>query len=236
MKTPVIGVTTSKTSAGDYTVHDVYAQSIFRSGGIPVLLPIGVPQDALAVLVDRLDGVLLTGGGDISLRYFEGKPHIRIAEDPPGRDELELALARLAVRKKSPLFGICRGLQVINVALGGTLYTDIEDQFSCEIRHDRYPGWPRDFLAHPVHIQPDSRLRAILGKDRLEVNSFHHQAINRIAPGLVPTAFSPDGLIEAVEISGHPFGIGVQWHPECMPDSAEMRALFAAFVESASRP
>ena len=161
MKTPVIGVTTSKNSVGDHTVHDTYAQSILCSGGIPVLLPTGISKEALANLIKRLDGILLTGGGDIALRYFEGQPHIRIAEDPPGRDELELELVSLAVKADLPLFGICRGIQVINVAMGGTLYTDIEDQFSREIRHDCYPGWPRDFLAHSVQIQPESKLSSI---------------------------------------------------------------------------
>ena len=235
MKTPVIGVTTSKTSAGDHTVHDTYAQSILCSGGIPVLLPIGISKVALTNLIKRLDGILLTGGGDIALRYFEGQPHIRIAEDPPGRDELELELVSLAVKGNLPLFGICRGVQMINVAMGGTLYTDIEDQFSREIRHDCYPGWPRDFLAHSVQIQPESKLSSIFGTDRVEVNSLHHQAIDQIAPGLVATAFSPDGLVEAVEIPGQCFGIGVQWHPECLPNASEMRALFKAFIEAASK-
>ena len=235
MKTPVIGVTTSKTSTGELAVQHVYTQSIFRSGGIPILLPIGIAEDALTIVTERLDGLLLTGGGDISPQYFGGKPHIRITEDPSGRDEVELGLARLAVRQDLPLLGICRGLQVINVAMGGTLYTDIEDQFSRQIRHDCYPGWPRDYLAHPVDLLPGSKLHAILGKARLEVNSFHHQAIERLAPGLRPTAHAPDGLIEAVEIPGHRFGIGVQWHPECMPDSAEMRALFDAFIQSAMK-
>ena len=235
MKTPVIGVTTSITSAGDSTVPNAYAQSVLRSGGIPVLLPLGISDSALATLVERLDGVLFTGGGDVSLRYFEGQPHIRLTEDPPGRDDLELKLVKLAIKADLPFLGICRGIQVINVAMGGDLYTDIADQFSAEIRHDCYPGWPRDYRAHSIRIEPDSGLNAILGMDQVEVNSLHHQAINRIAPGLVPVAFSPDGLIEAVEIPNHRFGIGVQWHPECMPDSPEMQSLFKMFIESASQ-
>jgi putative glutamine amidotransferase len=134
-----------------------------------------------------------------------------------------------------PFLGICRGIQVINVALGGTLYADIAGQFSEEIRHDCYPDLDRDQPAHDVAIAPGSRLAQVLGMTRVATNSMHHQAVRQLAPGLVATAYAPDGLLEAFEIPEHAFGLAVQWHPECMPDSPPMQLLFRAFAEAAGR-
>lgn len=216
-------------------MHDTYVNAVLKAGGIPVLIPMGIPAEKLGHLAGALDGLLLTGGGDIAVERFNGEPHFRVGSVDPQRDELEISLARHAAQAGLPFLGICRGIQVINVALGGTLYTDIADQFSKEIRHDCYPGWPRDFPAHAVELEKGSRFNAIFGKQTLEVNSFHHQAVKELAPGLIATAFAPDGLIEGVELLHHSFGLGVQWHPECMPESPEMQTLFRNFIEAAEK-
>jgi putative glutamine amidotransferase len=132
--------------------------------------------------------------------------------------------------------GICRGIQVINVALGGTLYTHIHDQHPNALRHDWYPDIPRDYLAHPVQVAENSSLTKILGKSNVATNSLHHQGIHQPAPRLIPVAWAPDGIIEAVELTGHPFGLGVQWHPENLQAYPEMRALFQALVSAARLP
>jgi putative glutamine amidotransferase len=133
-----------------------------------------------------------------------------------------------------PVFGICRGLQVINVALGGTLYEDLDDQFPNALKHDYYDDQPRDYLAHTIRVETDSRLARILGSSSTEVNSLHHQGIRRLAPSLRASAFAPDGLIEATELLEYPFGLAVQWHPECLQAYAPMRHLFQAFVDAAN--
>jgi putative glutamine amidotransferase len=151
---------------------------------------------------------------------------------------VELAFARWAIEEGKPLFGLCRGLQIVNVALGGTLYQDIAAQRSDAIKHDYFPtaGFSRDHLAHPVTVASGSRLDALVGTAPLRVNSMHHQAVKDLAPGLVPTAVAPDGLIEAVEFPESPFVLGVQWHPESLTErDPRMHRLVAGFVEAAAR-
>jgi putative glutamine amidotransferase len=143
-----------------------------------------------------------------------------------------LTLLRLVVDAQKPVFTICRGTQALNVALGGSLIGDIATQQPQALKHDWFPGFRRDKLVHQVQIDPSSRISAIIGAQSILTNSLHHQAIDRPAPGLRVTARATDGIIEAVEEPTLPFVVGVQWHPECLPEVASMRALFAAFVAS----
>lgn len=239
MPAPLIAVTTSRirNAAGSrlVCVPDAYVQAIIRAGGIPVLVPARLSESQLHDLSSQVHGLLLTGGGDLNPALFNGKPHPRVYDIDADRDQLELKLVRLAVQDGLPFFGICRGVQVINVALGGTLYTDLADQLPGALKHDYFPDSPRDYLAHPVRVEPGSQLAGILGDTQAQVNSLHHQGIEQVAPGLTATAWAPDRLVEAIEFPGHPFGLGVQWHPECLPDSLAMQALFRAFVQSAAR-
>jgi putative glutamine amidotransferase len=156
-----------------------------------------------------------------------------VGELDPERDTLEIPLLRFVVAQEKPFLGICRGLQVTNVALGGTLYTHIEDQYPGALKHDWYPDIPRDTLAHPVRVEEGSRMAEILGEPLLQVNSLHHQGIKDLAPTLKAAAYAPDGMIEAVEMPGHRFGLAVQWHPEWLTDQEPMRKLFRAFVQAA---
>jgi putative glutamine amidotransferase len=238
MGAPIIGVTSNLTPAKDgktavISVGEAYIQSVLRAGGLPFVIPVGLTADELPVLLSRLDGLLLTGGGDIDPSLFDGAEHPRVYDIDARRDDLEIRLVQMATEKGVPFLGICRGIQVINVALGGTLYTDLADQFSCALKHDNYPDIPRGYLAHAVSVTEESRLEVILGGSSFQVNSLHHQGLNRLAQNLTAAAFSPDRLIEAVELAGHPFGIGVQWHPEWLQEQEPQRQLFQALVRAA---
>ena len=218
-------------------VQKSYTDAILNAGGIPLLIPSDVKESGWKELGKRLDGILFTGGGDIATEYFNGDFHPMVYGIDAPRDTLELGLAREAVVGALPFLGICRGLQVVNVALGGTLYTHIPDQLPNALTHD-YPGedgiLARTALMHPVHINPDTQLVKILGQPELQVNSLHHQGIKELAPEAKAVAFAPDGLVEAIELPTHPFGIAVQWHPEWLRDQEPIQRLFKAFVDAAA--
>jgi putative glutamine amidotransferase len=239
MSIPLIGVTTwRKTDPDGYpqvTLWETYACALEGAGACPVLLPSSLSSQALQAILPRLDGVLFSGGGDIAPALYGAPDHPKVAGVELERDRLELALLERACEQELPYFGICRGLQLINVGLGGTLYADILEQRVGAMKHDWDAGHRRDYLAHAVEIQPGSRLAGILGQGSTQVNSLHHQGIERLASGLRATACAPDGLIEAVEQPDHPFGLAVQWHPENLTEHAGMQALFKAFVEAAAR-
>lgn len=212
-----------------------YVNAIARSGGAPVLIPLLEDLDLLRAMYDRLDALLLPGGEDIDPAYYGEAVHARCGTISAVRDRVELILIRWAVEDNMPLLAICRGIQVLNVALGGSLYQDIAAQLPTAGRHDWYPGFPRDHAAHQVEIAAGSRLAHLIATPTLPVNSFHHQAIKGLAPGLTVTALAPDGIVEAVEMDGYPFGLGVQWHPEELaPQDAQAQRLFEAFI-AASR-
>ncbi len=239
MTPPLIGITTYRTM-NQYdnpilALGENYVQAESRAGGLPVLIPLGLPEDQLTALIARLDGIIFSGGGDLesSIYGMEATPEVKNVD--PDRDRLEIQMVREAVSEGLPFLGICRGLQVINVALGGTLYTHIADPHPRAVEHTFYPDWPRDHLAHPVRVDRGSRLEAVLGIQQIQTNSLHHQGIRTLAPKLTPAAWASDGLIEGIELPDHPFGLGVQWHPEWMPTCAPMRALFSAFVEAAAQ-
>jgi putative glutamine amidotransferase len=237
MRIPLIGLTTfrteSKTGLNLAGVTEAYIQAVILAGAGPVLIPVGLQGAAQEALFSRLDGILFTGGGDIDPAFYGEPDHPKVDDVDLDRDRLEFDLLRRAVSAKMPFLGICRGLQLVNVGLGGTLYPDIADRVPGASRHDYYPSWPRDHLAHPVTVGEGSLLASILREKELPVNSRHHQAVAHLAPGALPSAYSPDGIVEALEIQDHPFGLAVQWHPECLTAHPPMRALFAAFVRAA---
>ncbi|GAB4577882.1 MAG: gamma-glutamyl-gamma-aminobutyrate hydrolase family protein [Anaerolineales bacterium] len=238
MSKPLIGITTFHTDSHRgyiyVSITEAYVKAVARAGAVPLLIPVGLGEDDLTQILHTVNGILFTGGGDIDPARYGGLPHATIHEIDPERDQMELHLVREAVEQQTPFLGICRGLQVVNVALGGTLYTHIQDQHPNALKHDFFPGRPRDYLAHPVKVDEGTTLANILGQPIVQVNSLHHQGIHRIAADLTPTAYAPDGITEAVELPGHPFGLAVQWHPEWLPEQAEMRALFEAFVHAAA--
>jgi len=236
MTSPLIGITTYRTN-NPYgnpilALVEKYVLAISQAGGIPVLIPLGLPNLLLETLTSRLDGILFSGGGDIDPEIFGMDKIPEVNNVDPDRDRVEIHLVRNAISEDLPFLGICRGIQVINVALGGTLYTHIADQHPQPIEHTYYPVWPRDHLPHSVQVDPNSRLAAILKNTTQDVNSLHHQGICDLASKLKATGWAPDNLIEAVELPNHPFGLAVQWHPECLQEQKNMRELFRSFVKA----
>jgi putative glutamine amidotransferase len=235
---PIIGITTyRKENEHDLPfvmVFEAYIQAVIQAGGVPVLIPSSLTRTGWQALYKDLDGILLAGGGDISLDQFDGDQHPRIDDVDSERDVLELNLLRAASEDGKPFLGICRGIQVVNVGLGGTLYTHIPDQHPDAIDH-AYPGNMRKVLVHEVKVEQGSRFRKIVAEPKLSVNSLHHQGIKDAAPELRVTGYAPDGLVEAVELPGHPYGFAVQWHPEWLTDQKPTRSLFRSFIDAANQ-
>lgn len=238
---PLIGITCAEWVREDtgWVYNRIYqpiALGVARAGGLPVLIPTRLEESALRQIYERLDGVLVPGGVDVDPAHYGEERHPKLGLVDAPRDALELALSRWAFEDDVPLFGICRGQQVINVALGGTLVQDIPSQVETHIAHDQTDDHPRNRHAHAVEIDPGSRLAQVMGATRAEVNSLHHQSVGLPAPGLCVTALSPDGIVEALEHPGKTFVLSVQWHPEDMAhDEAAMQRLFDAFVAAAKQ-
>ncbi|MBI3966497.1 MAG: gamma-glutamyl-gamma-aminobutyrate hydrolase family protein [Chloroflexi bacterium] len=210
-----------------------YCNAVERAGGAPVILSPFLDEATLATLFERLDGVLLAGGPDIAPTYFGEEPHPALEDVYPELDRSEVDLSRRAYEADKPLFGICRGAQVMNVALGGTLIQDIPAQLSGAMNHR--PDLGRAYLAHDFITEPGSALREIVGVERLPVNSIHHQAIREPAPGFVVTAFAEDGVIEGIEHPGRRYCLGVQFHPEELAHlDGRVLNLFRSFVAAAA--
>jgi putative glutamine amidotransferase len=239
MVAPLIGITTSvtvdKTPERAY-VNGAYIRAVQAAGGIPVLLTPQFAPEVQAALWRRLDGLLLTGGGDIEPARFGEAGHPTVADVSPARDDLELGLTRRAVTEDLPLFAICRGIQVLNVALGGTLVQDIPSQWPNALAHSQTA--PRHEATHAVKIMGEGTLLGrVLGALEVEVNSMHHQAIKQLGDGLREVAWAPDGIVEGVEMPGDErFVLGVQWHPEeLVPHDPAARNLFEALIAAARR-
>ena len=216
-----------------------YVRVLTGAGALPWLIPLLRDDPAtLRAIYDRLDGLLLTGGVDIDPANYGEQRHELCDRSDPDRDWAELTLIRWAVADGKPVLGVCRGIQAINVACGGSLYQHVADEHPAPIKHDYFPtatAYSRDYLAHPVRVRGGSRLRRLLDAEHIAVNSMHHQGIKRLAEGLTPTAFAPDGLIEGVEGADGVYLVGVQWHPEELAEAQPpMRRLFTDFVEAAA--
>jgi putative glutamine amidotransferase len=238
MAKPLIGITTRNGKDSDghplTALQHSYINAIVQAGGLPVMIPSNLLVEDFLDLYSRLAGILFTGGGDISLDYFHGSGHPRIGEVDDNRDFTEISLMRVAVNEGMQILGICRGAQVMNVALGGTLYTHIYDQLQGALDH-AYPGDLRRTLVHPVNVDETTRSAEIFGETLLNVNSLHHQGLKDIAPGLRVAGHAPDGLVEIVEIPDHPYAIAVQWHPEWLTDQLPMQRLFKSFVDASGK-
>ena len=212
-----------------------YLEAIKRTGGEP--LELDPERDAAEDIVRRAAGLMLTGGGDVNPALYGEAPHESFQASEPGRDEYESALVRAAMEAGIPIFAICRGMQLLNVALGGTLVQDIPTMVNGAANHS-LPE-PRFQIAHEVWIAKGSRLAALMAEkldgDICPVNSRHHQAVKNVAPGWEVTATAPDGVIEAMELPGDVFRLAVQWHPENFWRTGEFRPLFEAFVDASRK-
>lgn len=235
MPKPLIGLTTSRmqnlAKLPIFGTNIPYAKSIADAGGIPFLIPLSLSDDDLDLLLSRVDGILLTGGYDVDPRRYGNQLHPKVEGVDADRDRVEIHLVQALIQLGKPFFGICRGFQIINIALGGSLYEDLPEQFSSEIIHDNHDH-PRNYLAHTVDVRSGSRLSEFLGIGDKDVNSLHHQGVNRLGRGLQLSAMAPDRLVEAFELVDYPFGLAVQWHPEELQEHFSMRNLFKAFVQS----
>jgi putative glutamine amidotransferase len=241
---PVIGIATqtldpvSGEPPAAWFVGQCYVRALTEAGALPWLIPLLSDDEAtLRGIYDRLDGVFLAGGVDVDPALYGEERHALCDRPDPARDATEMALVRWAAAEDKPLLGVCRGIQAINVACGGSLYQHVAEQHPRALKHDWFSsaGHPRDHLAHEVHLRPGSRLARVLGAEVLPVNSMHHQGVRRLAPGLVVAATAPDGLIEAVERPGCRYFVGVQWHPEELTRTQPaMRRLFADFIDASA--
>ena len=215
MKKPLIGVTAGLTDSEAYmTIYRRCMDALVAAGALPVLLPITDHPEVLAACVEQMDGFLFSGGGDVDPNLYGQPQRTTCGAISPLRDAHELALARLlAARKDKPVLGICRGFQVLNVALGGTLYQDLPTEYEGELINHRQKQ-PETYESHYVNLLLGTRLRGIIGVDGIRVNSLHHQAVMELGRNFLVNATAADGVIEGAELAGHPFFIGVQWHPE----------------------
>jgi len=251
---PIIGITCDYDySQSRIQLADSYYRAILQAGGLPLLIAYTSAED-IGRILNVVDGLMFTGGGDLDPSYFGEVPSPKLGSISPIRDEMEVRLCREALDKDMPVLGICRGAQLINVAMGGTIYQDLESQWSKEMEKHREnkmgieneeskevrqellkhsqeaPGW---YGIHEVFFEEGSKIEMIMGVKMLRVNSFHHQAVCKPAPGFCVTGWSPDGVVEAIESVKHRFAIGVQWHPERMWEKdSRMLLPFTALIRA----
>jgi putative glutamine amidotransferase len=233
----IVGITCETLQATEkngarQSLNRAYVWAVERAGGVPVILPTTAEPEVISRYLGVVDGLLLSGGADVNPACFGQKPHPQLGEVDVDRDATELPLIQQAVAQDVPIFAICRGIQSLNVALGGTLYQDLPSERPSAIHHQqRELSIPRDQFSHSVRIEAGSQLHEIVGADEMRCNSFHHQALRDVAPGLVVTAYAPDGVIEAAEHPNKHYLIAVQFHPEeTAPHDDRSYRLFAAFV------
>lgn len=240
MAVPVVGISgrsdqsARSPSTPVVSIGESYVRAVELGGGAPVIVAPHPDKDRLQAIFDRLDGLVLSGGGDVLPKLYGEEDGGLLWSVDEGRDQAELMMARWALSKGLPVLAICRGIQVLNVAAGGTLIQDVGTQVPDALSHAIIAGRPMASVAHTVDVVERTRLAALFGRGELEVNSAHHQAAKSVGEGLLVTARAPDGVIEGLEKPDHPFCVGVQWHPEAMVDSRPvMRRLFEALAEAA---
>lgn len=231
----LVGIVPSWVEEKKISVNQDYVEAVLRAGGTPVLFPVTADRERINALLNRVDGLLLTGGEDVDPREYGERKQPCCGDCSASRDAMEFPLCREALARRIPLLAICRGMQVLCCALGGSLYQDLAEQFGTELLHPRsdVPGDP----VHPVDVRPGTLLSSIVGAGSLPVNSRHHQGIKVSGKGLRVCAVAPDGLIEGVELPDHPFALGVQWHPESLSDRyPDHQRLFDAFIRACAGP
>ena len=234
---PLVGLPTLAIPPGPkpprYGINQSYVRALVASGCAPVMIPLLDDDERLRAIYERLDGIVLPGGADVAPEAYGEEPirDLNVVEAP--RDRTELMLARWAFADDLPLLGICRGQQVLNVALSGSLWQDLRHQGVTSVEHSDADGRARTALMHRVRLDPDSRLAQLIDETEIQVNSLHHQAIKTIAPQLRVTGKSDDGVIEAIESPERRFLIAVQWHPEEIDDLPWVRRLFQGFARAA---
>ena len=234
---PIIGIPTHSrdvTMAGlppAYIMGQHYIDALELVGAPAVLIPLYRDPSLLRTLYDEIDGLFLAGGSDVDPSHYQAEPHPKLGVLDRERDRVELQLLDWAIEDGMPVLAICRGLQVLNVALGGTLHQDIPSDLASAQLHDYWQQQPRSYRAHEVEIVPDSRLARMTGLTQARVNSLHHQSVRDVAPSLRVNAVASDGVVEGLEGTHGAFVVGVQWHPEALVDDEAMLGIFRGFVD-----
>jgi putative glutamine amidotransferase len=235
---PLVGLPTLAIPAGPkparFGINQSYVRALVAAGCAPVLIPLLDDEDRLRTIYERLDAIVFPGGADVEPREYGEEPVDNLNVVESERDKVELRLARWAFDDDLPTLGICRGQQLLNVALGGTLYQDLQRQGVTAVEHSDADGRARSKMIHRVRLDPDSRLAQLIDETDVAVNSLHHQAVKKVAPALRVSGQSEDGVIEAVEAPDRRFLVAVQWHPEEFAEEPWVRRLFTGFVVAAS--
>lgn len=236
--TPLVGLPTLAIPPGPkparFGINQSYVRALAAAGCAPVLIPLLDDEQRLRAIYERLDGIVFPGGADVAPQAYGEEPIDNLNEVESPRDRTELTLARWAFDDDLPTLGICRGQQVLNVALGGSLYQDLRHQGVTNVEHSDADGRARTAMIHRVRLDPNSRLAQLIDETTMEVNSLHHQAVKRLAPRLRATGTSEDGVIESLESDDRKFLIAVQWHPEEIDSLPWVRRLFAGFARAAA--
>lgn len=230
---PIIGITTEVLEDGCYFMPPVYANAIIQAGGIPILIPL-VPEEDIDELSIRLDGLFVTGGEDIDPGYYNEVPHVHLKQITPQLDEMEYKLIRKMLDLDKPYIGVCRGLHMLNIVQGGSLYQSIHSQREEPVMQHLQKAI-RTHRSHPVKLNKGNRLYDFLQEEEFKVNSFHHQAVNKVGRGLEIIAKAADGIIECLESKDHSFVYGFQWHPEefAIDGDEPSKRIFKAYIEAA---
>ncbi|GAF22448.1 LOW QUALITY PROTEIN: glutamine amidotransferase [Bacillus sp. JCM 19047] len=229
MQMILIGITSSIVEEGRLSTAIDNISSINGKTVLPVVLP-NIEPDKAWHYIKTVDGVLLTGGGDINPMLFNEDPHPDLGDLTPERDHFEYELAKAALAEGKPILGICRGMQILTIAAGGDMYQDLHTQYEGELVQHRQRA-PRNIRSHQIQLKASSKLESIVNCTTMYVNSFHHQAVRNVSFPFQAVAWTNDGVIEAIEHQSHPFQIGVQWHPENLTDE-QSKKLFQAFIHA----
>lgn len=239
MSKPIIGISGSIIidGSGNFPgyrrsyVNEDYVKSVIKNGGIPYIIPMNSSEEVIKEQIQNVDGLILSGGHDVSPRFYNQEPHKNLGGILPERDVFDFNLVKFAIEKNIPILGICRGFQILNVYYGGSLHQDVGLKKDTFIKHNQV-NFPY-LTTHSVELIDNTKLKEIFNEDTIMVNSFHHQIIDKVADGFITSAVSKDGVVEAIENPNYKYMLGVQWHPEMLHSSEEkMNLLFSELIKN----
>ncbi len=230
---PIIGITAEVDEEKNYYLSPVYSDVIIQAGGIPLLIPL-VSEENIEELCEQIDGLIITGGEDIDPAYYNEYPHLDLQRTTPRLDKMEYDLVKKMLELDKPFVGMCRGLHMLNIVMGGSLFQSIHSQRDEPAMQHRQNSI-RTHRSHPITLSRESKLFEIFQEEHFKVNSFHHQGVNRVGEGLKVVATAPDGIVEAAESTQHTFVMGFQWHPEefALDGDKKSQQFFKEYIRAA---